>query len=169
VDNYGNLKDDENINSKIFYKKADDTSYLLFRKITQIIDLICLDYDKLKYNNRDLVAGCILLTILESLNILNLNDNQKIFFEISDIQEIYDTSSNPYAKIIIDCYLNFLHQSFNFDINQIAESLVFISKFFSFIKECVVDIPITVQMAPEDDLEINNVNFLIFILISFII
>jgi len=165
VDSYDNLKDDENINSKIFYKKTDDKSYLLFRKITQIIDLICLDYNKLKYNNRDLVAGCVLLTILETLNLLNFYENEHLFLEISEILNNYQNSTNPYIKVIIECYLSFLYQSFNFDINQITDALVYICKFFSFIKECNVDIPITVQMAPEDDLEINNVNFLIFHLI----
>jgi len=67
---------------------------------------------------------------------------------------------DDYAKPILEIFLDFLNQSFNFEIDEITYSLIYVSKFFTFIPKCVYEIPITVQMAAEDDVEINNVSFI---------
>lgn len=142
--------------SKIFFKKADDSSYLLYRKVTQLVDLISLDYTKLKFTNREIVASALILTLLENCEIISLNS--RIEFDSKFIKKM--AFSNKKSEIVLLCstFNDFLFQSFNFKLEDLDSSLKYVQNYLGFLADAVVDIPLTVQMAAEDDTEINNVS-----------
>ena len=47
-------------NVNLNYKKADDSSYQIYRQMSQVIDVMCLDINHLKYNNRKLISSVLL-------------------------------------------------------------------------------------------------------------
>lgn len=181
IESFSSLKEDENINDKIFFKKADDKSYLLFRKITQLVDFLSLDYNRLSFSNREILASALLLCLLENCSLFAIM-NYKSHFTISDYEDlskktddlVYNLEEGKYNSLIslyhipphtvqafIETFNNFLHQSFNFELVEINKAFFYVSQHLGFLNETVVEIPITVQMAPEDDLDINNVRDLL--------
>jgi hypothetical protein len=149
----------------VFFKKADDSSYLLFRKVTQLIDIISLDYMKLNFTNREVVASSLILTLLENSEIISINNSSIITSK--QIQKFTSSNNRPEVVILCSTFNDFLFQSFNFKLEDLDSSLKFVQKYIAFLGEAVVDIPLTVQMAPEDDTEINNVSFILFLFIYF--
>lgn len=162
VESFIDLQEFPSLESKLFFKKADDKSYLVFRKLTQIIDLISLDFYRLQYSNREIVASVLILTLLESIgsihmstfNIIHNIESKFNVFKIKSILE--DLSTKEEERILINTFIDFLFQSFNYQLEDIDKTLQYVSDFFFFIKDVNIDIPITVQMAPEEDTDINN-------------
>ena len=127
----------------LFFKKSDDKSYYNFRKISQIIDLIAIDYYSLKLEKRFLIAGAIFDVICINYNIeYDLNENKIINY-------------NEKNNVIIEIFKDFLQQSFdlNFDDEKIKNVFEFCYKFkyFSFN----FDLPLIYQVE-QNDVENDN-------------
>ena len=60
-----------------------------------------------------------------------------------------------------DVYKDFLIQSFNFRLQEILQSVCLIIDLNDILHNYVTDIPLTVQMAAEDDSMINNVRIIL--------
>jgi hypothetical protein len=135
-------------NGTIYFKKTDETSYQIYREITQLIDVIVLDYLSLRYHSRYIVASCIFLTLCMNLEIIYFTKaerNAYTFdeeFYINLLNEAED-SSNRY---LVDIYSSFLHQSFNMSFEDILETVVYCSKFIHF--EFTYDLPLVMQTNP---------------------
>ena len=125
---------DENI---VFFKKKDNNSYLFYRQITQIVDLIYLDYSNLSYEKQYLIIGA-LFVILK-------NNYDKI-------------RNNTYVSVFED----FVKQSFGEDIlddNSFTLSIKYVQKISkNFIQNNLFsyELPISYQIENE---EIKNNNF----------
>ena len=127
----------------LFFKKSDDKSYYNFRKISQIVDLIAIDYYALNLEKRFLIAGAIFDVICINYNIeFDLNENKIINF-------------NEKNNVIIEIFKDFLQQSFdlNFDDEKIKNIFEFCYKlkYFSFN----FDLPLIYQVE-QNDVENDN-------------
>ena len=127
----------------LFFKKSDDKSYYNFRKISQIVDLIAIDYFSLNLEKRFLIAGAIFDVICINYNIeFDLNENKIINF-------------NEKNNVIIEIFKDFLQQSFDlsFDDEKIKNVFEFCYKFkfFSFN----FDLPLIYQVE-QNDVENDN-------------
>lgn len=126
----------------LYFKQADDKSYHHYRQITQLVDLISLDMRHLVFDNRQIIAGCILLVLYKSLDI-NPSESQQLIEEES---------------LVKSTFKDFLHKSFNYTMEEIQESFEYVLLYSELLQHVSIDLPLTIQMAAEDDVEINNVS-----------
>lgn len=117
----------------IYFKKSNDESYYNYRKITQIIDLIVIDYNHLKYNKRYLVAAAIFIVIL------------LVYGMSCDIGE-YNYTEGTKEKEIWDIYSSFVNQSFDVDVYdyEMIECLKYVALFKEF--EFNYELPLIYQI-----------------------
>ena len=67
---------DENI---VFFRKKDNNSYFFYRQITQIVDLIYLDYENLSYDKQYLIIGAIFVILKNNYDKIRNNTYVSIF------------------------------------------------------------------------------------------
>ena len=124
----------------LYFKKPNDNSYNNFRKITQLIDIMELDFNSYNYEPRILVAISFFIILCNKYN-LRYDFNKKKF----------DKNKNPnLSELILDIYSKFIAQSFDFDFNN--EMLQKGIKYFynNYIKfEFTFDLPLIYQVHPE--------------------
>lgn len=107
---------------KIFFRKADEESYLHYRDFTQILDIAVLSVETLQYKKRVIVAS--LLFLLAGLYF-------KIFLK-NDITEEFSCTS----KFLFDFPLfnnffsGFLENYFGFGLYELLPTIQFLSQFF---------------------------------------
>ena len=77
----------------IYYKKSNDNSYYNYRKISQIIDMITLDYFSYKFGPRILMAASLFIIIC-----INYKLDYNLIKNISNKKLL---SQNIYLKFII--------------------------------------------------------------------
>lgn len=153
----------KNSNCKIYFKKADDHSYRIYRQISQIIDLITLDINHTRHDNRKLIASCLFLSLEINSGINDFSKqyeienkenmaNEKINFSKDYYKSYFQDNSNQRIEI----YLDFLRQSFNFQLEDILDALVYMSKFIQMYNKADYELPLCIQYAAEDDEQINN-------------
>ena len=87
----------------IYYKKSIDSSYYNYRKISQLTDIIILDYYSYSYDHRVLIAVCLLVIICINYN-FDYNFKKKNFKQ-----------KTKFSKYIFDIYIQFINQSFDFN------------------------------------------------------
>ena len=158
-------------NIKLYFKRADDTSYHLFRQITQLMDLISIDLSHLTFENRKIIAGCLFYClIINCSNCVNPNElnnepcnicnNCEVRIQLTN-ENSNSLYSNHHSNIIINnVFKDFLYQSFNFTLSDIKETLEYIWKFINYTEYICVELPLAVKYASEDDSQINNVSLL---------
>ena len=103
----------------IYYKKSIDTSYYNFRKISQLIDLIILDYYSYNFEPRILMSVCLLVIICINYN-FDYNFKKKNFKQ-----------NTEFSRYIFDVYIQFINQSFDFNFydKNIQKALEYVYKF----------------------------------------
>lgn len=118
-----------------------------------------LDIRHLVLDNRAVIASLILYVILNQLQILP-NENSTLLDYINPDNYEDQTAEKEFFEL----YKDFLFQSFNYLYEDITESLDYTSQYIQFLNKTVLDLPLAIQMAPEDDPDINNVSnyFLIY-------
>jgi hypothetical protein len=139
----------ENAKEKVIYfKKTDEKSYQIYREVTQLIDVITLDYASLKYNSRYIVASCIFLVLCINFEVVYFTKNEMNAYQFDE--EFYISLLNEpetQHRYLIDIYSSFLHQSFNISFEDILATLVFCSKFIHF--EFNYDLPLVMTTNSE--------------------
>lgn len=144
----------------IYFKKADEKSYTIYRQITQLIDLYTVDYNSLKLHSRYLVAASIFLVLCVNYevdvflkeNINKFDFNNEFFINFINEKRSSVDDDEP-GVIIFNIYSDFLQQSFNlnFDDSNLIECLVYGSKFLNF--EYNFNLPLVLQGNNESVLE----------------
>ena len=127
----------------IFYKKTIDNSYYNYRKISQLVDIIILDYYSYNFEPRVLMAVCLLLIICINYN-LDYNFKKKNFKQKTE-----------FSKYIFDVYIQFINQSFDFNFHDktIQKALEYVYKFKNF--NFSYELPLLYQIH-QDMLEYGN-------------
>lgn len=110
----------------IYFKKSNDLSYKLFRKTTQIIDLIVLDHNYYIFNYRLIIASIIFLLIAQHYNVISSDLNK-----LSDLNYL-NVICFKQINVIREVFGEFLMQSFSFKFQEIFFSIIYVSKFLNF-------------------------------------
>jgi hypothetical protein len=132
-----------------FFKKAEENSYNLFRKITQLIDLIILDTNNYLFNGRMIVASAMFLVFGYYFGIFNNKSN------LTDLNYLNNICFGISRKkhFLNEIFSEFLTQSFGFQYTEIFFSIIYVSKFMNF--KFNYDLPLIIR---SNDMVIDEVN-----------
>ena len=124
----------------LYYKKPNDNSYYDFRKISQLIDLMALDFNSYFYDQRVLIAISFFIILCNKYN-LKYNFAKKKFEK---------NNNSKLANLMMDIYTKFILQSFDYDFNN--DSLqkgikYFYNNYINF--NFVFDLPLFYQVHPD--------------------
>ena len=124
------LKEDE----ILYYKKPNDISYYNFKKITQLIDIMTLDYYSYSFAPRILIATSFFILIC-------INYKLKYNFELKKFE-----NSTPLNDLLFEVYDKFLTQSFdlNFNDDNIQKAIKYCYNFMNF--HFIYDLPLLYQV-----------------------
>ena len=127
----------------IYYKKSIDSSYYNYRKISQLVDIIILDYYSYNFDSRILMAVCLLVIICINYN-LDYNFHKKNLKQKTE-----------FSKYIFNVYIQFINQSFDFNFfdKKIQRALEYVYQFKKF--NFNYDLPLYYQIN-QDMLECGN-------------
>ncbi len=95
------------------------------------------------------------LQILNQFKLVNTNEAFTILSQ-EMIMELFEQEG------IISVYTEFVKQSYNYSLEDIVESIIYCSQYLHFLNKTTNDLPLCIQMASEDDAEINNVSYIIY-------
>lgn len=111
-------------NFDLTFKSSNEVSYARFREVMQILDLIMLDYDSLKYKPRGIIASILYL-------IIGIHVQE---FTIEMIWQEFIVSSNRFLNFAEEynwLYNDFICLSFGFQINELVPTIQYICSFMS--------------------------------------
>ena len=140
IDTIDNIKNrilkyisEENI---IYFKKPDDNSYYNFRKITQLIDIMTLDFNSYNYEPKLLIAISFFIILCNHYR-LKYNFTKKNF-----------DNNTPLSKLILDSYIKFISQSFDYSFNnkKIQNGIKYFYYYINF--KYNFDLPLFYQIYP---------------------
>ena len=92
----------------LYYKKPNDNSYYNFRKISQLIDIMSLDFHSYFYDQRLLIAISFFIILCHKYN-LKYNFVKKKF---------ENNKNQKLSNLMLDIYTKFILQSFDYDFND---------------------------------------------------
>ena len=112
IDTVDNIKEEIsqliNENDILYYKKPNDNSYYNFRKISQLIDIMALDFNSYFYDQRLLIAISFFIILCNKYN-LRYNFTKKTF----------ENNSHPKLNnLMLDIYTKFILQSFDYNFDE---------------------------------------------------
>ncbi len=140
----------EALNNKIiFFKKADEKSYIYYRQATQLIDSFLTDFNHLKFPTRHLIASVIFIIICIFYEIpyfiSNTNQNNLDFDENFYVDLFFNMPE--YEILINQVFGEYLNQSFNVGFEDIIPALVYASRYIFF--DFSYDLPLIIQLKNE--------------------
>ena len=92
----------------LYYKKPNVNSYYNFRKISQLIDIMSLDFHSYFYDQRLLIAISFFIILCHKYNL-----------KYNFIKKKFDNNKNPkLSNLMLDIYTKFILQSFDYDFND---------------------------------------------------
>ena len=92
----------------LYYKKPNDNSYYNFRKISQLIDIMSLDFHSYFYDQRLLIAISFFIILCHKYNL-----------KYNFVKKKFDNNKNPkLSNLMLDIYTKFILQSFDYDFND---------------------------------------------------
>ena len=92
----------------LYYKKPKDNSYYNFRKISQLIDIMSLDFHSYFYDQRLLIAISFFIILCHKYNL-----------KYNFIRKKFEYNKNPkLSNLMLDIYTKFILQSFDYDFND---------------------------------------------------
>jgi hypothetical protein len=92
----------------LYYKKPNDNSYYNFRKISQLIDIMALDFHSYFYDQRLLIAISFFIILCHKYNL-----------KYNFIKKKFDNNKNQkLSNLMLDIYTKFILQSFDYDFND---------------------------------------------------
>ena len=144
----------DDTNKIIYFKKADEKSYIYYRQATQLIDALLTDYNHLKLQQRHLIAAVIFIVISLFYEFPFFTQEQfpTISFNEDFFIQLY--KSKEFGIIINQVFGEFLSQSFNFTFEDIIPACVYCSNYVFF--EFTFDLPLIIQLKNE---QFENVKF----------
>ena len=96
------------------------------------------------------------LQIINQFKLVNLSNEEITVLSQEMILELFEQEG------IMSIFTEFIKQSFNYSLDDIVESIIYCSQYSNFLIKTTNDLPLCIQMAPEDDTEINNVSYSLY-------
>ena len=118
----------------LYYKKPNDNSYYNFRKITQLIDIMTLDYYSYNFEPRILISACFFI-------VLCYNYKLKYNFVTKKIE-----NNSNLSNLLFYLYEKFITQSFDYSFydEKIQKAIKYCYKYMDF--PFVFDLPLLYQV-----------------------
>ena len=92
----------------LYYKKPNDNSYYNFRKISQLIDIMSLDFHSYFYDQRLLIAISFFIILCHKYNL-----------KYNFIKKKFENNKNQkLSNLMLDIYTKFILQSFDYNFND---------------------------------------------------
>ena len=92
----------------LYYKKPNVNSYYNFRKISQLIDIMSLDFHSYFFDQRLLIAISFFIILCHKYNL-----------KYNFVKKKFDNNKNPkLSNLMLDIYTKFILQSFDYDFND---------------------------------------------------
>ena len=92
----------------LYYKKPNDNSYYNFRKISQLIDIMSIDFHSYFYDQRLLIAISFFIILCHKYNL-----------KYNFVKKKFENNKNPkLSNLMLDIYTKFILQSFDYDFND---------------------------------------------------
>ena len=130
----------------LYYKKPNDNSYYNFRKISQLIDIMSLDFHSYFYEQRLLIAISFFIILCHKYNL-----------KYNFVKKKFENNKNPkLSNLMLDIYTKFILQSFDYDFNDdILQKGIkyYYNKYNNF--NYVFDLPLFYQVHP-DKLDVDS-------------
>jgi hypothetical protein len=144
----------------IYFKKADEKSYIYYRQATQLIDAFLTDFDHVKFQTRHLIASVIFIIVCIFYEIpyfVSNSANQNNFkFDENFYMELF-YNMPEYEIIINQVFGEFLNQSFNISFEDIIPALIYASNYIFF--DFAFDLPLIIQLKNEQFENVSLLNF----------
>ena len=138
IDTIDNIKQDLlkiiNEDDILYYKKPNDNSYYNFRKISQLIDIMTLDFYSYNFEPRILIAASFFILICHNYK-LNYNFAKK---KIDNKSILTDLLFNLYDKFITQSF------DYNFDDDRIQKAIKYCYNYINF--PFIFDLPLLYQV-----------------------
>ena len=118
----------------LYYKKPNDNSYYNFRKISQLIDIMTLDYYSYCFEPRILIAACFFVLICYNYK-----------FKYNFVKKKFENNT-PLSDLLFNLYKKFITQSFdyNFDDEKVQKAIKYTYNYINF--PFVFDLPLLYQV-----------------------
>ena len=138
IDTIDNIKEELlkllNEEDILYYKKPNDNSYYNFRKISQLIDIMTLDYYSYNFEPRRLIAACFFVLICYNYK-----------FKYNFVKKKFENNT-PLSNLFFNLYKKFITQSFdyNFDDEKVQKSIKYTYNYINF--PFIYDLPLLYQV-----------------------
>ena len=130
----------------LYYKKPNDNSYYNFRKISQLIDIMALDFHSYFYDQRLLIAISFFIILCHKYNL-----------KYNFLKKKFENYKNPkLCELMLDIYTKFILQSFdyNFDNDILQKGIKYYYNNYNNFNY-VFDLPLFYQVHP-DKLDVDS-------------
>lgn len=111
-------------NPDLTFKSSNETSYVRFRDVMQIIDLIILDHNCLLYQPRGLVVSIMFLVLGIHVGVFEI---QKIWNEFVYSSNGFLDTNSEFNQLFIE----FIFLSFGYQLHDLAPTIQYVSSFMS--------------------------------------
>jgi len=144
----------------IYFKKADEKSYIYYRQATQLIDAFLTDFDHVKFQTRHLIASVIFIIVCIFYEIpyfvSNAANQNNFKFDENFYMELF-YNMPEYEIITNQVFGEFLNQSFNISFEDIIPALIYASNYIFF--DFSFDLPLIIQLKNEQFENVSLLNF----------
>jgi hypothetical protein len=138
IDTIDNIKEELlkllNEEDILYYKKPNDNSYYNFRKISQLIDIMTLDYYSYNFEPRRLIAACFFVLICYNYK-----------FKYNFVKKKFENNT-PLSNLFFNLYKKFITQSFDYDFEdeKIQKAIKYTCNYINF--PFIYDLPLLYQV-----------------------
>jgi hypothetical protein len=138
IDTIDNIKEELlkllNEEDILYYKKPNDNSYYNFRKISQLIDIMTLDYYSYNFEPRRLIAACFFVLICYNYK-----------FKYNFVKKKFENNT-PLSNLFFNLYKKFITQSFDYDFEdeKIQKAIKYTYNYINF--PFIYDLPLLYQV-----------------------
>ena len=138
IDTIDNIKEELlnllNEDDILYYKKPNDNSYYNFRKISQLIDIMTLDFYSYNFEPRILIAACFFVLICYNYK-----------FKYNFVKKKLENNT-PLSNLLFDLYDKFITQSFDYNFNDqnVQKAIQYCYNYINF--PFIFDLPLLYQV-----------------------
>ena len=139
----------------IYFKKQDDKAYCNYRRIYQLIDLICLDFNNYNYDKRGIIVGCFFECLCFEYNLDYNFDKKKLYSKQNKLKE-------EFINILQELFNLFVEQSFDYNFNDqmIQKCIKYVFNFRKFSFSYNMPLIYKTGLKIDEDIEYNYEDFI---------
>lgn len=135
--------------SEMYFKQPNIKSYIKFREVTQILDLLLLNTQSLQFDITSLVVSVIFLVMGQASQKLTRN-------EIINYNCTFQPFENNETQKFNQIFSSFLEEHLSVTLNDLKSSFKYLTPYFEV--EFCFEAPSTIKENPELEYKVTNFN-----------